>query len=205
MRIERIGERAYRVTQLEVEPWRMALAVRRTVSAEVAEAVAGPADLGLFLYAAGVSVEELLAIPPAEPTEGRIWTLPVCFDGEDLADVAHRVSRSIDEVREDLARADLRCVAVGFRPGFPYLEALPEAYTKVTRRDSPRTQVPAGAVAIAGRRVGVYPQGGPGGWNLVGSSAARWSPDLDWPAPGDRVRLVRVESLTPGAAWRESI
>jgi KipI family sensor histidine kinase inhibitor len=41
------------------------------------------------------------------------------------------------------------------------------------RRESPRKRVPAGSVAIAEAQTGVYPSETPGGWHLIGSTAAR--------------------------------
>ncbi len=62
------------------------------------------------------------------------------------------------------------------------------------RRDDPRTAVPAGSVALAAGFSAVYPSASPGGWQLIGRTAARvWDVDRDPPAlfaPGDVVRFV---------------
>ena len=51
----------------------------------------------------------------------------------------------------------------------------------------------AGAVAVAGRYSGVYPQASPGGWQLLGhTDLAVWDLDREPPAllvPGARVRF----------------
>ncbi|MFD9637522.1 carboxyltransferase domain-containing protein, partial [Streptomyces violascens] len=64
----------------------------------------------------------------------------------------------------------------------------------VPRRDTPRTSVPAGSVALAGPYTGVYPRPSPGGWQLIGSTdAALWDPHREPAAlltPGTRVRFV---------------
>ncbi len=44
---------------------------------------------------------------------------------------------------------------------------------KFPRRSSPRTAVPAGSVALAGNYSAVYPRKSPGGWQLIGRTAAR--------------------------------
>ena len=74
------------------------------------------------------------------------------------------------------------------------------------RRSSPRTAVPAGAVAVAGAFSAVYPRTSPGGWQLLGhTTAALWDLGREQPAllqPGDRVRYVPVRptaSVTSGA------
>ena len=65
---------------------------------------------------------------------------------------------------------DYDVFAVGFLPGFPYAGYLPPALSGLPRRDSPRLQVPAGSVAIAGRQTAVYPRQSPGGWHLLGTT-----------------------------------
>jgi UPF0271 protein len=52
-------------------------------------------------------------------------------------------------------------------PGFAYLDGLDERL-RLPRRATPRTRVPAGSVAIAGARSGIYPFASPGGWHLLG-------------------------------------
>ena len=53
----------------------------------------------------------------------------------------------------------------------------------VPRRRSPRTRIPAGAVALAGRFSGVYPQASPGGWQLIGTTKVpMWDLSRDPPA-----------------------
>jgi hypothetical protein len=61
---------------------------------------------------------------------------------------------------------------LGFLPGFPYLGGLPAAL-EMPRLATPRSRVPAGSVAIAGRMCAVYPWHSPGGWRLVGRTGAR--------------------------------
>jgi KipI family sensor histidine kinase inhibitor len=62
------------------------------------------------------------------------------------------------------------------------------------RRETPRTRVPAGSVAIAGAQTGVYPAATPGGWHLIGRTSLRLFDPAREPAAllavGDRVRFV---------------
>ena len=64
----------------------------------------------------------------------------------------------------------------------------------MSRRDTPRTKVPAGSVALAGEFTGVYPREAPGGWQLIGrTEATLWDLAQDPPAllpPGTQVRFV---------------
>ena len=64
------------------------------------------------------------------------------------------------------------------------------------RRDSPRTSVPAGSVAIGGSQTGVYPLPSPGGWNIIGRTPLRLFDPARDPAAllrtGDRVRFLAI-------------
>ena len=69
----------------------------------------------------------------------------------------------------------------GFAPGFVYLSGGHPCFD-LPRRTTPRTQVPAGSVALGGRFSAVYPNASPGGWQLLGTTAlAMW--DLSRPEP----------------------
>lgn len=122
-------------------------------------------------------------------------TLPVVFDGPDLAEVADLVGRPVPEFVSALTGAELTVAFGGFAPGFGYLTGLPPEL-HVPRRTTPRTRVPAGAVALAGPYAGVYPRASPGGWQLVGrTDAVLFDVDRDPPAllvPGARVRFREV-------------
>jgi len=94
---------------------------------------------------------------------------------------------------------------LGFTPGFPYLLGLPQALA-TPRRQTPRSRVPAGSVAIAGEHAGIYPSASPGGWWIVGRTDTTLFDPRRWPptawAPGDEVRFVPVRDGAPaqGAA-----
>ncbi|TMR03040.1 5-oxoprolinase subunit PxpB [Actinomadura soli] len=127
----------------------------------------------------------------AEPVE-----IPVVYDGEDLDEVAALTGLSRDEVVHRHTTASYTVAYLGFSPGFGYLTGLDPAL-HVARRESPRTSVPAGSVAIAGPYAAVYPSSSPGGWRLLGRSRLRlWDVTRDPPSllrPGTRVRFVPRE------------
>jgi KipI family sensor histidine kinase inhibitor len=124
---------------------------------------------------------------------GRDVELRVRYDGPDLAEVAAHAGVSPEEVVGRHTGAAYLVGFLGFQPGFAYLLGGDELL-HVPRRDEPRTLVPAGSVAVAGPYSAVYPRASPGGWRLLGSTAAvmfdaaRETPALL--APGDRVRFV---------------
>ena len=115
------------------------------------------------------------------------------YDGPDLSDVARHTGLSEEEVVEAHTGTPWRVAFGGFAPGFGYLAGGDERL-RVPRRDSARTAVPAGAVALADRFSGVYPRESPGGWQLIGTTdLPMWDLDRDPPAllrPGVPVRFV---------------
>lgn len=137
-------------------------------------------------------------LPPATSAGGpeRQVEIPVVYDGADLADVARLTGLAVDEVVARHAAARYRVAFGGFMPGFAYLTGLDPALV-VPRLATPRTRVPAGAVAIAGEYAAVYPRATPGGWRLLGrTDAVMFDPAHDERpallAPGDAVRFVAV-------------
>lgn len=128
--------------------------------------------------------------------EAETVTVPVCYDGPDLADAADHLGISPGELVERHTGAHWRCAFVGFAPGFGYLHA-PDAGLSVPRRPQARTAVPAGSVALAGGYSAVYPRSSPGGWQIIGrTDLVLW--DVARPEPallraGTRVRFVAVD------------
>jgi KipI family sensor histidine kinase inhibitor len=132
-------------------------------------------------------------LPPVTRDAGAAVELPVRFDGPDLAEVAGVWGVSGAEVVRIVTTTAFRVAFCGFAPGFGYLTGLPPQ-REVPRRDTPRTRVPAGSVALAGPYAGVYPRSSPGGWRIVGTTDAPvWDPQRDPPAllsPGTDVRFT---------------
>jgi len=128
-------------------------------------------------------------------------SIPICYggvDGPDLAAVAGEVNLSEKEVIQLHSQAVYTVAAVGFSPGFPYLTGLPDRLN-VPRRATPRQEVAAGSVAIAGGQAGIYPFASPGGWHILGRTSLRlFDPLSSQPAllrVGDRVKFLPVDKL----------
>jgi KipI family sensor histidine kinase inhibitor len=136
-----------------------------------------------------------LACRPGAREDGPLVEVPVTYDGEDLDVVASLAGISREEVVRRHLEGAYVAAFCGFAPGFAYLDGL-DPVLRVRRRDSPRTRVPAGSVAIADRFAAVYPRESPGGWQLLGrTSLTLWDVDDDPPArlvPGTRVRFVEA-------------
>ncbi|WP_182084151.1 carboxyltransferase domain-containing protein [Aureimonas sp. ME7] len=127
----------------------------------------------------------------------RLVEIPVVYDGEDLADVSTLTGLSVDEVIARHTGSEYTVAFTGFAPGFGYLVGGDPAL-HVARRQSPRTRIPAGTVALAGHFAGVYPQEGPGGWQLIGTTPLRMFDLVRDPStlfqPGTRVRFTQLPS-----------
>lgn len=129
---------------------------------------------------------------------GRKIMLPVWYDpavGPDLEAVAARHDMDIARLIDLHATPEYLVYAIGFSPGFGYLGEV-DARIATPRKQTPRTRVPAGSVALAETRTAVYPQATPGGWNLLGRCPLPMF-DPDTPpylriAVGDRVRFEPV-------------
>jgi KipI family sensor histidine kinase inhibitor len=128
---------------------------------------------------------------------GRRRTIPVVYDGPDLAAMAELCGLSEADVIERHAATELRVLFDGFAPGFAYLGDLPEDL-RVPRLATPRTRTPAGSVGIAGSMSGIYPAELPGGWRIIGRTpVALFDPHRDPPAylvPGDTVRFEAIDA-----------
>ncbi|WP_448609008.1 5-oxoprolinase subunit B family protein [Geodermatophilus sp. URMC 60] len=132
---------------------------------------------------------------PGRRDGGELVELPVVYDGSDLGDVAAHLGIPPDEVVRRHTGTEWTVAFCGFAPGFGYLTPDGEPWD-IPRRDSPRTKVPPGSVALAGGFSGVYPRESPGGWQLVGrTDVAVFDVDRDPAAllrPGVRVRFTEA-------------
>jgi len=157
----------------------------RTVLVRFDPARTGPTELA----------KELLRRPltMTAGAEGPLVSVPVHYDGDDLVEVARLCGLDQAEVVRRHTAAPWTVAFTGFAPGFAYLSGGDPALD-VPRRAEPRTVIPAGSVALAGRFSAVYPSTSPGGWQLLGrTSLAMWDLGRDDPAllrPGMRVQFV---------------
>lgn len=141
--------------------------------------------------------EALQMVREAEVPEMRRVEIPVRYDGCDLETFAKAKGLTPEQVAEIHSEGVYYVYQIGFAPGFPYLGPLDERLC-LSRRATPRTRVPAGAVAIGGRQTGIYPRELPGGWHVIGTTdVALFSPEAGDERAfllhvGDEVRFVSV-------------
>ncbi len=151
------------------------------------------------------TLEGLWRALPHEPVEtgGRGWIVPAVYGGAygiDLAAVAAMLGLGEDAVIARHAAREYRVFMIGFQPGFAYLGVLDPALG-VSRHETPRAEIPAGTVSIAGSQTVINSVAAPSGWQLIARTPARlFDPRRRDPfllAPGDRVRFRPV----PAAEW----
>ena len=119
---------------------------------------------------------------PHAVSRGPVVTIGVHYDGPDLDEVADLTGLSRQQVISAHTAAPWRVAFGGFAPGFAYLTG-GDPRLEVPRRSEPRTAVPGGSVALAGRFTGVYPRSSPGGWQLIGrTDVVLWDLHRDPPA-----------------------
>ncbi|MGA2811548.1 MAG: allophanate hydrolase subunit 1 [Candidatus Acidiferrum sp.] len=164
------------------------------------------------------SLSRLESVSVAAPRE---VTIPVCYEAEfapDLPDVCSLLGLTSAQVIERHCSLTYLVYFLGFLPGFAYLgpleggcdlrpekaaegnpappaqEVLPAALN-VPRLATPRRNVPAGSVGIAGGQTGVYPFATPGGWRLIGRTPMKMFREENGTSAlsiGDHVRFVAI-------------
>ncbi|PHQ27062.1 allophanate hydrolase [Marinobacter guineae] len=134
--------------------------------------------------------------------EGELHKLATWYNssvGPDLERVAELSDMTVDAIIDTHSYQEYRVFALGFSPGFAFMGLLDDSLI-CPRLETPRPKVPAGSVAIAGQQTAAYPAVTPGGWNLIGRTAARLfdrnRDGFSLLKVGDRVRFVAVDQHT---------
>lgn len=136
--------------------------------------------------------------PDEQPAEPRAHELPTWYApevGPELERLADRAGMSVADAVECHTAITYQVYALGFAPGFAFMGSVDERLA-LPRLETPRRRVPAGSVGITGRQTAAYPVASPGGWNLIGRTAAalfdRRREGFSLLRVGDRVRFVPV-------------
>jgi KipI family sensor histidine kinase inhibitor len=131
--------------------------------------------------------------------EPKTMEIPVVYGGEygpDLEWVAQYHKMSIDEVIQLHTETIYQVYMIGFTPGHPYMAELPKALI-MPRRETPRTNVPRGSVAIAKNQTVIYPVESPGGLHILGRTPLKLFNPFQSPPTlleiGDLVRFFSIE------------
>ncbi|SDE29955.1 5-oxoprolinase subunit PxpB [Sporomusa acidovorans] len=157
---------------------------------------------GLLAYqiVAARLAEVLRSLDHSTVTTPRTVEIPVCYGGEygpDLEYVAEHNKLTVEEVIETHCQGQYLVYMIGFAPGFPYLGGMSEKIA-TPRRSSPRLEIPAGSVGIAGMQTGVYPIATPGGWQLIGRTPLPlFRPRKEIPSLLQAGDLIRFRPVSP--------
>ncbi|HLF69881.1 MAG TPA: carboxyltransferase domain-containing protein [Actinomycetota bacterium] len=192
MRVQRFGDRGLRIV-FDEEPSKELTLKLRSLCKEarslegVIDAAPGQVSAALLLDGDPDLVERALgklSVEP-EPLASASHIVQVIYDGVDLEWIAHNKSITVDDIVALHAGREYFVRMLG-SPGFIYLSDV-HPTLQVERLATPRPQVPAGSIGVAGLQTGIYGRGRPGGWRIVGK--ANEVPEV---APGDTVRFAAV-------------
>ena len=128
----------------------------------------------------------------------QLFRIPVCYDpefGVDLGYVSNEKNLSFQEIITLHSTPVYTVYFTGFLPGFLYLGGL-DKRLHISRRKTPRSSVPKGAVGIGEKQTGIYPKSSPGGWQIIGNSPLNFfDKNTDPPSrflAGDKVKFYPV-------------
>ena len=146
-------------------------------------------------------VEALLAnVTLTARPDGPVWELPCCYAGDfapDMDSLAQKLAVDPAGIVAQHSSTALVVYALGFLPGLPFMGDLPRSLA-LPHRTEPRTQVPAGSVAIANGLCVIHPWVSPGGWHILGNCPVPLF-DVEREAPallaaGDTVRFHPIDA-----------
>lgn len=156
-----------------------AVADRLRAGEGVTDAVAGVDSVALRFDPARLDADDARAMfeeavkktPRRRPAAvTKTIEIPVCYGGvygSDFDSLCAHLNLDADELIGLHAQPRYRVITLGFAPGFAYLGGL-DPRLDVPRLETPRAQVEAGSVGIAGAMAGVYSLASPGGWRIIG-------------------------------------
>ncbi len=125
-----------------------------------------------------------------------IYEIPVCYEmGLDWDEVSEFLKRSKHEIIKEYTSQSYIVAMMGFIPGFVFMDGLSEQLS-IPRKNSPRTNIPAGSVGIGGNQTGIYSLESPGGWNIIGRTPLSFF-DVNMNPPtklksGDKIRFLPI-------------
>ncbi|NRB39118.1 MAG: allophanate hydrolase subunit 1 [Pseudomonadales bacterium] len=188
------------------------------IATEVAKNVFGPALMDLTPAYTTLLIEfDCLQFPPDQAQQAMQHSLEIkhtaeikpkaekpCIEipvyyhpdvGWDLTSLSTKLALSWQEIALCHQQKNYQVYAMGFAPGFAFMGLLDEKLN-MARKSTPRTWVPAGAVAISDLQTAIYPQASPGGWHIIGRSPINLF-DASCPIPnmlntGDTVKFTAI-------------
>ncbi|MRH41942.1 5-oxoprolinase subunit PxpB [Aquibacillus halophilus] len=143
-------------------------------------------------------IDDYLSITEQFPLDTKTVSIPVCYDllfGFDLQEVASTNKLTTDQVINYHKNKIYHVFFLGFTPGFPFLGGV-DSKIATPRKETPRMNIPAGSVGIAGNQTGIYPIDSPGGWQIIGRTpVSLLQIDQESPTliqPGDKIKFYSI-------------
>lgn len=137
-------------------------------------------------------------INTASINDTKLIEIPAKFDltnGPDLESAASYSNLTVTQFIDLFTSRVYRVFMLGFLPGFAYMGEVDEKIA-LPRLASPRQNVPAGSIGIAGKQTGIYPYDSPGGWQLIGRTERKiFDIKADIPClfePGNIVKFIQI-------------
>lgn len=127
-------------------------------------------DKSAFDFVVQLLTEHIHAVEHFPTQHTREVHVPVCYEEPyslDLHEYAVQKNIPPDEVIRLHTSVQYRVYMIGFLPGFAYMGSVADELA-LPRKVTPRTDLPAGSVGIAGKQTGIYPVSSPGGWQIIG-------------------------------------
>ncbi|MEQ9279460.1 MAG: 5-oxoprolinase subunit PxpB [Balneola sp.] len=157
-------------------------------------------SLTVIFNSSDINVKEVLSDLETKNIESELnsktYEIKVCYElGMDWKEMETKTGLTKEEIIFIHSSREYSIAMMGFLPGFIFLDGLDDRIS-VSRKENPRTKIPAGSVGIGGNQTGIYSIESPGGWQIIGRSPSSFFDITSEPPtkfrPGDKVKFVRI-------------
>ena len=129
----------------------------------------------------------------------KIIKIPTCCDDEfalDIERLSLKLNLTKKEILEKYFNKEYFCYMTGFIAGMPFLGDI-DKKIRFQRLETPRVEVPKGAVGITEQFTNIYTFESPGGWNILGRTPIKIFDQLSEKQPtlinpGDKVLFYEI-------------
>ena len=129
----------------------------------------------------------------------KIVKIPTCCDDEfalDIERLSLKLNLNKKEILEKFFNKEYFCYMTGFIAGMPFLGDI-DKKIRFQRLETPRVEVPKGAVGITEQFTNIYTFESPGGWNILGRTPIKIFDQVSEKQPtlinpGDKVLFYEI-------------
>ena len=130
-----------------------------------------------------------------------IIDVPICYDdiyALDIKNISNETNLTKNEIINEHLNTLFHVYLIGFLPGLPFMGNMNKNIS-ISRKLTPRVNVPKGSVGIVDQLCVIYPQDSPGGWNIIGKTPLNFfSKNKKDPLvikPGYKVKFRKISSI----------